>query len=77
MSQAAITAALKVENATRCVPPLDELDVETVAASIARYEPGRPAVVNKGDWQEPQSLGSELLPVAPLSLDFLPQACAQ
>ena len=72
MSQVAIIAALKAENANRCSPPLDDSEVENIAASIARYEPRRPAVVNNGKWPEPQSLGSELLPVTPLSLDFLP-----
>ena len=39
MDEAAIAAALKVENAGRCRPPLPEAEVERIAASIARYEP--------------------------------------
>jgi putative DNA primase/helicase len=39
MSEAAISAALKAENAARCSPPLPDSEVETIAASVARYEP--------------------------------------
>lgn len=35
----AILAALGAENADRCKPPLDDREVETIAASAARYEP--------------------------------------
>lgn len=37
MSRAAIEAALKVENRIRCVPQLDEREVERIAQSIDRY----------------------------------------
>ena len=40
MSPAAITAALLVENAARCVPPLPVAEVRRIAASIGRYPPG-------------------------------------
>jgi hypothetical protein len=39
-SEAAIAAALKVENRDRCQPPLDDAEVEKIAASVARYPPG-------------------------------------
>jgi hypothetical protein len=39
MSVAAITAALRVENATRCQPPLPEAEVDTIARSVGRYSP--------------------------------------
>lgn len=39
MSPDAIFAALKVENAERCDPPLPEEDVETIARSVGRYKP--------------------------------------
>lgn len=39
MSADAIEAALLIENSRRCVPPLDDSDVKTIAASVARYEP--------------------------------------
>lgn len=37
MHRRAIEAALKVENKIRCVPPLDEREVERIAQSIDRY----------------------------------------
>ncbi|MDH3466861.1 MAG: bifunctional DNA primase/polymerase, partial [Gammaproteobacteria bacterium] len=37
MSQDAIAAALKIENASRCNPPLDDVEVERIAASVNRY----------------------------------------
>ncbi len=40
-----ILAALLAENATRCVPPLDEPEVRSIAASVCRYEPESPLVV--------------------------------
>lgn len=40
MSQAAIEAALLIENTERCDPPLDEDEVRLIAASIAKYQPG-------------------------------------
>lgn len=39
----AIEAALQVENANRCQPPLGEKDVQTIAASIGKKEPGEAA----------------------------------
>jgi hypothetical protein len=41
MSLAAILAALHVENEQRCDPPLPEHEVETIAASVARYAPSQ------------------------------------
>lgn len=38
-SEAAIRAALSVENETRCEPPLSEEQVRKIAHSVARYEP--------------------------------------
>jgi len=43
LSQAGIEAELLAINAACCVPPLPEAEVRRIAASIARYEPGRPA----------------------------------
>lgn len=42
MSQAAIDAALAMENSARCVPPLPEEDVARIAASVSRYQPEEP-----------------------------------
>ena len=39
LSEAAIVAALLEENAIRCRPPLDDAEVRTIAASVARYKP--------------------------------------
>lgn len=44
IGEAAIRAALIVENRDRCRPPLPEAEVERIAASVARYEPARTAV---------------------------------
>jgi len=44
MSQAEILAALKRTNIDRCVPPLDEREVERIAESVARYEPDQVSV---------------------------------
>lgn len=38
--EAAILAALLMENEQRCKPPLDTKEVERIARSVARYEPG-------------------------------------
>lgn len=39
MSAEAILAALEIENDTRCIPPLEQADLERIAHSVARYEP--------------------------------------
>lgn len=39
MSEAAIFAALSVENDERCSPPLPEADIRKIAKSVARYTP--------------------------------------
>jgi hypothetical protein len=39
MSEEAILAALRVENATRCQPPLPDAEVQQIAASVGRYPP--------------------------------------
>ena len=44
LSTEEIAATLLAVNSTRCLPPLPEDEVRSIAASIARYEPGRPAV---------------------------------
>jgi putative DNA primase/helicase len=43
LSETAITAALKAENMVKCNPPLDEAEVQKIAASIARYALPAPA----------------------------------
>lgn len=39
MSHAAIDVALRVENRDRCNPPLEDAEVEAIAASVSRYQP--------------------------------------
>lgn len=43
MGNTEIAAALKVTNAERCRPPLDDREVEAIASSVARYEPASSA----------------------------------
>jgi len=52
LSQAGIEAELLAINAARCVPPLPEAEVRRIAASIARYEPGRFVVAAWGEGGE-------------------------
>lgn len=51
-SEAAIAAALLVENRDRCKPPLDEADVRKTARSVARYEPADDATGATGSLAE-------------------------
>lgn len=44
----AVEAALLSENARRCRPPLDEVEVCRIAKSVFRYEPGAPVVAKSG-----------------------------
>jgi hypothetical protein len=39
MGEESIYAALSVENAAKCIPPLPDADIATIARSVARYEP--------------------------------------
>lgn len=39
MSERAILAALRVENASKCAPPIEESEVEAIAKSVAKYPP--------------------------------------
>lgn len=54
MAPAAIEAALLAENAARCVPPLPDAEVKSIARSVSRYEPAMaagPVLVSIGDVQ--------------------------
>jgi hypothetical protein len=46
-SRAAIEAALLVTNDERCEPPLEREQVEKIAASVARYPPGKIPVLSR------------------------------
>lgn len=50
----AITAALVVENATRCDPPLDRGDVDTIARSVCGYPIGADVAlaIAPADWRD-------------------------
>lgn len=52
LSEGAICAALKVENLGRCVPPLDDKEVEGIAKSSARYTPECPIQVRDPEYGE-------------------------
>lgn len=43
LTDIALEAALQAENVARCVPPLDEKEVHTIAHSAAKYMPGTTA----------------------------------
>lgn len=47
MGEESIFAALRAENAERCVPPLPESDLRRIARSVARYEPSRDIPVGR------------------------------
>lgn len=47
MGEEGIFAALRAENAERCVPPLPESDLRRIARSVARYEPSRDIPVGR------------------------------
>jgi hypothetical protein len=83
MSENALSAALLIENAMRCTPPLPEAEVRRIASSIARYTheqdirvevtdaPSPPADI---DWNAPQPLPNDLPPVDKFDVDILPKA---
>ena len=61
MTQEAMEAALQVENAKRCQPPLPDCDVARIAASVARYAPNPGAALGPDDAAAPE--GFELMPL--------------
>jgi hypothetical protein len=65
MSREAIEAALLIENAARCAPPLSDAEVQKIAASVARYEPSRTtAALDFDPLANPLPEGSEAANVA-------------
>jgi hypothetical protein len=52
MSPAAIEAALLIENAERCDPPLPQDEVRGIAISVSRYEP-KPGGEEPPPWEDP------------------------
>lgn len=72
VGQEAIEAALQAENARRCDPPLPSIDVQTIAWSVARYEPAhdygiRGLVDLSGFLGERQEQGFRLTPAHELA----------
>ncbi|MBI4395445.1 MAG: bifunctional DNA primase/polymerase [Elusimicrobia bacterium] len=60
MEHQEILAALRAVNANRCQPPLPESEVETIAASVARYPPvNSPTVAKNGSPGLPGSDGGD------------------
>lgn len=47
LSDAAIKSAISIENQERCVPPLDEKDLEKILNSVFKYEKGTSIVYNR------------------------------
>jgi len=71
LSEGAIRAALLVTNAERCSPPLPENEVNTIACSVARYEPDAFAeVILK--LPEPSRNGRARAEEGPSVIDFGP-----
>lgn len=67
-SERAIFAALCEENAERCSPPLDRGEVQAIAHSAAKYQPGSDnaaALVNRASKSEPAALATD--PLAAMS----------
>lgn len=62
MSPGAIRAALLAENRQRCDPPMSDLEVERIAANIAKYEPG--VAEQRNDAGRADGGGSELTAIS-------------
>ena len=80
MSVEAIKAALLQENTESCKPPLSEVEVVGIVASISRYAPGQgttaaqPGVIlTLADWPEPEPLRAELPAVQSFDTAMLPE----
>jgi hypothetical protein len=64
MGTGEIAAALLVSNHERCLPPLDEREVEAIAASVSRYEPAEP-IVGKPTTADPVAADKRAGGIAP------------
>jgi hypothetical protein len=51
MTYESIRAALLAENAARCRPPLSTMEVDSIAASVSRYQPGDISSDGEGPFQ--------------------------
>jgi KaiC/GvpD/RAD55 family RecA-like ATPase len=73
MSETAILAALKEENALRCSPPLEESELSDIAHSIGRYSPSAP-ISMRPHTTEPTD---DTRPVRRLPTDWLEELARQ
>jgi hypothetical protein len=72
MSETAILAALREENKEKCLPPLPDDEVQTIAKSAGRWEPGAPALsLSPDQWERPIPFNEYL--VDPFPVDVFPQ----
>lgn len=67
----AILVALRQENAQRCRPPLEDNELQTIAASVSRYEPAR-TMRPSGKMQIAKLSSVEMEPVTWLWSGYLP-----
>jgi hypothetical protein len=75
MSLEAIEAALLVENAAKCNPPLPEAKVKSIAADIVkRYPAGELNMPLPDEWPEPEPLAETLPDVAQFDLELMPES---
>jgi len=72
MDPEAITAALVVENAKHCTPPLPEAEVRRIAANVSKY-PAAPVSVPAA-WPTPEPVAERLREVPVLNEDMVPRA---
>lgn len=64
ISEAALLAALHIENQGRCTPPLPDEEVQRIVQSICRYDPGPPLGVMATPHKHPQASASWPEPLA-------------
>jgi hypothetical protein len=82
-----ILAALHVANSERCAPPLQDSELEALAASVGRYEPAPPSVFSRrphGAATEPASLRTnsmvsapQVTPWRPFPVNVFPPGCSR
>ena len=70
-----IKSVLLIENAKRCSPPLEEKEVEQIAASVARYEPAE-SLSPDSPCRQPTPLVREIPAAAPYPIDALGEVLA-
>jgi len=73
MSESAILAALREENATKCDPPLEDYEVRSIAESVAKYPPSeaRESSRSSRNSNPPEPLRRVLPPSEPYPVDAL------